>query len=232
MNAGQWRTEIPGELTKADALTKPRAANPTFVLQNQQRNIDSLRLASKTTFRFDDTIADFGVFGLARHVDHPIFQYLDFTARDYGGFVRSTDDRELSGFRNRLITGVNVQNGTIDINQYVNLPGAMKGPLASSNLWKSENLSVYGENSFFFLRNVAFVAGGQFLHAVRDQQDRFLSDGNQSGRRSWEIFTPKAGLLWDVDPAWQVFGNISRSAEVPTFDVNTFATPASSNVDA
>lgn len=232
VNAGQWRAEIPGELTKTDALTKPRAANPTFVLQNQQRNIDSLRLANKTTFRFDDTTVDFGVFGLARHVDHPIFQYLDFTARDYGGFVRSTDDRQLGGFRNRLITGVNVQNGTIDINQYVNLPGAMKGPLASSNLWKSENVSVYGEDSFFLLRNVAFVAGGQFLYAVRDQQDRFLSDGNQSGRRSWEIFTPKAGLLWDVDPAWQVFGNISRSAEVPTFDVNTFATPASSNVDA
>ena len=40
------------------------------------------------------------------------------------------------------------------------------------------------------------------------------------------------GVLWDVDPTWQVFGNISRSAEVPTFDANTFASPASSNVDA
>ena len=39
-------------------------------------------------------------------------------------------------------------------------------------------------------------------------------------------------MLWDVDPAWQVFANISRSAEVPSFDVNSFASPASSNVDA
>jgi iron complex outermembrane receptor protein len=232
LNAGRWRAQIPGELTKTAALTNPQAANPDFVLQNQQRNIDSVRIANKTTVRFDSTTVDFGIFALDRHVDHPIFQYLDFTAQDYGGFVRSTDDRYISGFRNRLITGVNVQNGTIDINQYVNLPGAIKGPLASSNLWKSENISAYGENSFFFLPNVAFVAGAQFMHAVRDQRDRFLSDGDQSGRRAWDILSPKVGMIWDVDPAWQVFGNISRSAEVPTFDVNTFAAPASSNVDA
>ena len=232
LNAGRWRAEIPGELTKSAALTNPRAANPEFVLQNQQRNIDSVRVANKTTLRFDSTTVDFGIFGLDRHVDHPIFQYLDFTARDYGGFARATDDRFIGGFRNRLITGVNIHNGTIDINQYVNLPGAVKGALASSNLWKSKNVSAYGENSFFFLPNVAFVAGGQFMHAVRDQQDRFLSNGDQSGHRTWDIFTPKVGMLWDVDPGWQVFGNISRSAEVPTFDVNTFAAPSSSNVDA
>ncbi|MET0222256.1 MAG: TonB-dependent receptor [Tardiphaga sp.] len=232
LNADRWRAEIPGEVTKTAALTTPRAANPGFVQLNEQRNIDSVRLANKTTLRFDDTTVDFGVFGLDRHVDHPIYQYLDFKALDYGTFVRATDDRLINGFRNRLVTGVNVQNGTIDINQYVNLPGAVKGALASSNLWRSENISAYGENSFFFLPNVAFVAGGQFLHAVRDQRDRFLFDGDQSGRRSWDLFSPKVGLLWDVDPAWQVFGNISRSAEVPTFDVNTFSSPASSDVDA
>ena len=33
-----------------------------------------------------------------------------------------------------------------------------------------------------------------------------------------DILSPKVGLLWDVDPAWQVFANISRSAEVPSFE--------------
>jgi len=232
VNADRWRAEIPGEVTKTAALADPKAANPGFVRLNEQRNIDSVRLANKTTLHFDYTTVDFGVFALDRHVDHPIFQYLDFTALDYGTFVRATDDRLINGFHNRLITGVNIQNGTIDINQYVNLPGAVKAALASSYLWNSENISAYGENSFFFLPNVAVVTGGQFLHAVRDQQDRFLSNGDQSGRRTWDLLSPKVGLLWDVDPAWQVFGNISRSAEVPTFDVNTFSSPATSNVDA
>ena len=55
MNAGRWRAQIPGEVTKTAALTIPQAVNPDFVLQNQQRNIDSVRLANKTTLRFDST---------------------------------------------------------------------------------------------------------------------------------------------------------------------------------
>src|SRR5690606_8027771 len=38
--------------------------------------------------------------------------------------------------------------------------------------------------------------------------------------------------LWAPDPAWQVFANVSRSAEIPTYDANSFATPASADLDA
>ncbi len=232
LNAGRWRSEIPGEVTKEAALTTPRAANPVWVQQDQQRNIDSVRVANKTTLRFDETTVDFGAFVLERHVMHPIYQWLDFHVHDYGGFARATDDRLIGGFRNRLITGVNIQNGTIDINQYWNVGAAVKGPLAASYLWKSQNVSAYADNSFYVLPNVALVAGAQFLHAVRDQQDRFLTNGDQSGRRAYNPFSPKIGVLWDVDPTWQVFGNISRSAEVPTYDVTTFASPASTDINA
>src|SRR5205085_8016232 len=83
-----------------------------------------------------------------------------------------------------------------------------------------QNVSAYAENSLFVLSSVAFVAGTQFLHAVRERQDRFLGDGDQSGGRTFDIWSPKVGLLWDVDPTWQVFGNVSRSAEVPSFGEN------------
>ena len=38
--------------------------------------------------------------------------------------------------------------------------------------------------------------------------------------------------MWDAQPDIQLFANISRSAEVPTFDANSFASPASSNLEA
>ncbi|PTQ79587.1 iron complex outermembrane receptor protein [Nitrosospira multiformis] len=232
VNANTWRQQLPGELTKSVALNAPRSADPEFVRQDQQRNIDSVRIANKTTLRFGPTTVDLGLFGVHRHVDHPIFRYLDYRVYDYGGFARATDDRSIRGFRNRLVTGVNVHNGTIDNDEFENLTGAVKGPLVGSTLDKSQNYSVYAENSFFFLPKVALVAGGQLLHAVRDRKDRFLSNGDQSGRRAYTFFSPKVGILWDVDPAWQVFANISRSVEVPTFDANTFVTPASSTVNA
>lgn len=232
VNANTWRQRLPGELTKTIALNTPRAADPEFVRQDQQRNIDSLRVANKTTLRFGPTTVDLGVFTHQRHVDHPIYRYLDYYVSDYGGFARAVDDRMIGGFRNRLIAGVNLQAGVIDYKEYVNPGNAVKGELLTSALQKSQNHSVYAENSFFVLPNLALIAGGQFLHAVRNQEDRFLSNGDQSGRRSYDVFNPKVGALWDVDPTWQVFANISRSAEAPTFDANTFNSPVSSNVNA
>lgn len=232
VNANSWRQRLPGELTKSVALNAPRSADPAFVEQDQQRNIDSMRVANKTTLRFDTTTVELGIFTHQRHVDHPIYRYLDYTVSDYGGFARATDDRIVGGFRNRLVAGVNILNGTTDYDEYANVGGATKGALLRSELQKAQNYSAYAENSFFVVPNVALVAGGQFLYAVRDQEDRFLSNGDQSGRRSYDIFSPKGGVVWDVDPTWQVFGNVSRSAEVPSFDTNTFATPATSNLNA
>ncbi len=232
LNANTWRGRIPGEVSKDSALNDPTAANPEWVRQDQQRNIDSVRLSNKTTIRFDQTTVELGLFGVHRHVMHPIYQWLDFTVDDYGGFVRAIDDRSFGDFRNRLIVGANLHNGTIDTEQFVNLTGAVKGPRAASMVDKSQNISAYAENSFFARPDLALVAGVQFLHAERDRRDRFLSNGDQSGSRTYDLWSPKIGVVWDVDPTWQVFGNISRSAEVPTYDANSFASPASSNLKA
>ncbi|MBR1215888.1 TonB-dependent receptor [Bradyrhizobium sp. JYMT SZCCT0180] len=216
VNANQVRQRIPGTVTKQSALTSPETAAPNNVLLDQQRNIDTVRLANKTTIRFEDTVVDFGVFGVDRHLMHPIFQWLDYRYKDYGGFARVTDDRNIGGFRNVLVAGVNVINGSIDNQQFANIAG-QKGALLSSSVDKSQNTSVYVQDSFYFLPNVAAVAGTQFLYATRDRRDRFLSDGNQSGRTEFNLWSPKAGLLWDIDPTWQAYANISRSAEVPSF---------------
>jgi len=232
LNVNRIRQRLPGEVTKEAALNSPRAADPEFERLDQQRNIDSLRIANKTTLRFGPTTLDFGFFGVHRHVMHPIYQWLDYHVHDYGGFVRATDDRTIGGFRNQLIAGINLHNGSIDTDQYINLAGAQKGALTASMYDTSKNLSAYVEDSFFIRPDVALVAGTQFQHAVREREDRFLSDGDQSGRRSYDNFSPKFGVLWDIAPDWQTFANVSRSAEVPTFDANTYAAPASSDLAA
>ena len=232
LNANTWRGRIPGEVSKDTALNNPTAANPEWVRQDQQRNIDSVRLSNKTTIRLDQTTVELGLFGVHRHVMHPIYQWLDFTVDDYGGFVRATKERTFGDFRNRLIVGANLHNGTIDTEQFVNLTGAVKSALAASMVDKSKNVSAYAENSFFARPDLALVAGVQFLHAERDRRDRFLSNGDQSGAKTYDLWSPKVGVVWDVAPSWQVFGNISRSAEVPTYDANSFASPASSNLKA
>ncbi|MGE0517224.1 MAG: TonB-dependent receptor family protein [Hyphomicrobiaceae bacterium] len=234
LNANHIRQRIPGSVTRDIALNSPTTAATSNVLLDQQRNIDSWRLANKTAFRLSpNTIVEAGIFTIDRHLMHPIFQWLDYQYDDYGGFSRLTDERVIDGFKNRLIAGLNLHNGVIDNQQFTNLPGAVKGALQSSSIDKSENLSAYVENSFFFLPDVALVTGTQFLYAVRERTDRYLSDpapSDDSGRKQFDVWSPKIGLLWDVRPDSQVFANISRSGEVPSFSENTFTSFITSSV--
>lgn len=219
VTAASTNQHIPGEVTKASALNTPRAANPVWVAQDQQRNVDSIRVSNKTSFSLGDTALEVGAFYNHRHVDHPIFQYLDFTVDDYGAFVRVVDDRSIGGMRNRLVAGANLHNGTIDTDQYVNT-AATKGAITASMVDKSRNLSFYAEDSLFVLPQLSLIAGVQYLDAVRDRRDRFLSNGDQSGKKDFSLWIPKFGVLWDVTPNAQLFANVSRSAEVPSYDAN------------
>lgn len=216
LNANEVRQRIPGSVDRTTALTSPTTAAPVNVANDWQRNIDTVRVANKTTIRLDDVKLEFGAFGVDRHLMHPIFQWLDYRYQDYGGFAKVTDDRVIGGFRNRFVAGVNVVNGTIDAQQFVNV-GGFKGAQTSSLRQTPENYSAFAENSFYFLPKVAFIAGTQYLFAVRDQHVNFSTNGDLNGRSSFSLWSPKTGLLWQVDPSWQVFGNVSRSAEVPSF---------------
>jgi iron complex outermembrane receptor protein len=223
LNANDIQQRIPGSVTRSVALSSPATAVKVNIDNDWQRNIESWRIANKTVVRLaPGTFLEVGGFVVDRHLMHPIFQWLDYRYDDYGGFARINDESVIGGFKNRLIAGVNLHNGEIDNKQYENLKGAVKGNLKSSSLDTSENLSAYVENSFYFLSSVALVTGTQFLHATRDRDDRLPSDGDQSGRTEFDIWSQKVGLLWEVDPTWQVFANISRSAEVPSFGENNF----------
>lgn len=224
ITAASTNQRIPGEMTRSDALNKPRDANGYWVYLDQQRNVDSIRVSNKTTLRLDNTVVEFVVYYNHRHVDHPIYQYLDYTVDDYGGFVRATDDRSLGSLRNRLIVGANLQNGTIDTNQYVNI-APTKGALTTSMVDKPKNLSFYAEDSLYVRPNLSLIVGVQYLHASRERRDRFLSDGDQSGKPSYDLWSPRFGILWDIRPDFQVFANISRSGEVPSYDANVITNP-------
>ncbi|MDX2308162.1 MAG: TonB-dependent receptor [Hyphomicrobium sp.] len=219
LNANSIDQRIPGSVTKEQALTDPTTAQGINVLNDWQRNVDSVRVANKTTFRIaPGSFVEFGGFYVDRHLMHPIFLWLDYQYEDYGGFARVTADTEVAGFRNRLVAGGNVHNGEVDSRLYGIGPGAARGPLFVRTIDSSENVSAYIENSFYVMPQIALVAGTQFLHAVRDRSN---VQGDASGESEFDLWSPKAGVLWDVTPTAQVFANVSRSAEVPSFGENT-----------
>jgi len=227
MNANRVRQNIPGAVTREAALDDPKGANGFNVLNDWERDIDTLRFANKTTFRLaETTTVDVGAFIVDRHLKHPIFQWLDYKYLDYGLFSRLVDEREVAGHANRFVAGVNLHNGDNDARQYRNLrglvPGGDKGDKTFDADQKSRNVSAYAENTFYVVPNVGLVAGLQYLYAKRSQDDHFLIDGDASGSKSFSLASPKFGVLWDIDPTWQAFANISRSVEVPSYGENNF----------
>ena len=225
LNFNRVRQQIPGEVTKDGALNSPKTAATANVTNDWQRNIDTSRVASKTTIRFGSATVDFGIYGIDRHLMHPIFEWLDYRYKDYGAFGRIVEDRSVAGHRNRFVAGFNVLNGTIDANQYVN-SGGNKGAPTKSLTQKPENYSAYAENSFYFAPRVALVTGLQYLYAVREQSVNFTTQGDLAGRAAFSLWSPKAGLLWEIDPAWQAFANVSRSGEAPSFGEGNGGAPA------
>jgi len=218
LNANSVEQRIPGSVTRESALNSPRTAAAINVVNDWQRNIDTLRLANKTMVRVGPgTTIELGAFYVDRHLMHPIFLWLDYEYDDYGGFARLYDESNIAGHKNRLIAGVNLHNGEVDSRQYGIGPGAAKGPLFVHSLDESKNLSLYAENSFYLTSQLAVVAGTQFLHAEREST-AYL--GTTSGSNSFDLWNPKIGLLYELTTSAQLFANISRSAEIPSFGEN------------
>jgi iron complex outermembrane receptor protein len=144
---------------------------------------------------------------------HPIFQWLDYQYNDYGAFARLSDESRIGGFANRLVIGANLHDGTIGTRQYVNNGGEKGAPTVNTDD-TARNFTAYAENHFYIVSGVALVAGTQFLHAERERDAHF---GAVSGETDFNLWSPKGGIVWDVDRRWQVFANVSRSAEVPSF---------------
>lgn len=235
LNANTVDQDIPGAVTRRAALHDPKTAAVNNVLNDNERNINTIRFANRTTMRFGETTtAEFGAFVVDRHLMHPIFQWLDYRYFDYGAFGRLTDQREIGGRANQLVVGLNLHNGTNDAKQYQNL-GGDKGLKTFDARQTSTNLSAYAENTHYVLPALGLVTGLQVLRATRKQEDRFFDDvlfnptdtnPDDSGRKSFTLASPKFGLLWNVDPTWQVFANLSRSVETPSFGENSFASQA------
>jgi iron complex outermembrane receptor protein len=225
LNANTIEQKLPGEVSRTAALTNPKAAEASRISQNWQRNIDSLRIANKTTLKFDPTTVEFGAFYTNRHLMHPIAVWLEDKHDDYGLFVRAIDERDIAGHHNKLTTGITVFNGTTDARLFDNPGNAVKGTLNKHTRQEANNTAIYAENAYSIIPDLALVTGFQYLDATRKEiglGGAWFPPALVSGH--YDSWSPKIGLVYDLKPHWQLFGNISRSSEVPSFGEGTAVT--------
>lgn len=218
------RQRLPGSVTRAAALTQPREAGAAQVVDDWQRNDDGARIANRTAFRHGGTLYELGAWYGHDHLDHPIYQYLDNRTDDFGTFARLTHQTTLAGRDNRLVAGLNWQANRIDARNFVNEAGR-KGAALSRTRDRARNLTLYAENAWQAEDRLTLIAGLQILHAQRRRHDLYNggAPADRNGSRSWDLYNPRIGLIWQAGTNWQLFGNLSRSAEPPTFGDLQFA---------
>src|SRR5690606_13839977 len=137
------RQEIPGSVTREQALDDPRKAAASNEENDWQRNIDGGRFANRTVFVSGDTTYELGGWFSQSHLRHPIYQYLDNDYTDYGVYGRVVNNTPLAGHDNRLTLGATWSAGTVDASNYVNA-GGQRGAKLSATDDRSDNITLYG----------------------------------------------------------------------------------------
>lgn len=211
------QSELPGNLTRAQLNDNPEQVNFFNQLQNYQRDFSLYRLANRTSYTFGNSRFDVSLFYTYKDLFHPIFQVLDIQSEDFGADFRFVTDAPLFGNRNIFTVGFTPVRGENEDNRLVNNAGIRDTRTGQSDQ-KAVNLDLYAENQHYITDRLALVTGAQFTHAKREFEDQFLSDGtDNSFDETYTAFSPKLGLRYEFTPDIQIFGNVSRSFEPPSF---------------
>ncbi|MEZ0231760.1 MAG: TonB-dependent receptor family protein [Methylophilaceae bacterium] len=211
-------SELPGNLTKAQLKDDPSQAILSATTGQQRRNIDVWRIANKTTILLDNGRLELGGYYSDKTLFHPIFQILDQDSQDYGLSVRLVQEGKLFGLRNEFITGYTPSYGETEETRWQNLQGS-RGVMRNKTKQVASNNVLYAENRLFVLPDLALVTGLQYTNSKRELNDKFITgtEGDESFNTRYVQTSPKIGLLYQYTSQIQVYGNVSRSYEPPSF---------------
>lgn len=213
--AGDIKQELPGALTLTQALNTPEMASASALAGDQARDLTVKRLTLQTRWRLDDsTVFEGAIWGWQKDLWHPIFQVVSTDSQTTGLFGRFDWTGQVGGMKADLFYGLSYRDGQVDGQRYVNI-GGTAGALTADSLQKATGLDVFAEGRLFVTDRLALVAGGSYGRATRDYVDRRNAANNDGITYDW--FSPRLGLLWESEDGGQVYANVTRSVEPPTY---------------
>ena len=231
----QTDSELPGELTKDQMEKNPQqpARNPLPFLKfldhvdsNWKRDYELFRIANRTTYTDGEQSLTLSTFWAWKNLDHPILFWIDQLSNDIGFDLRYDNKKNLFGHENEFTLGYSMVYGVVEDNRFLNVLGN-RGAQFSDTKQQSWNMDLYMQDKFSITEDVSIIAGMQFSYASRDlNEERQFNVSppfsgpnliNNSDRQDWWGYSPKLGVLWDIDPQTQAFFNVSRSFEPASF---------------
>jgi iron complex outermembrane receptor protein len=221
------KEELPGSLSRATFDSNSRAADPTNVTNRWGRDYDlhhiGLQFRSQLSANQRLEISPYMQY---RDIDHPIFEVISQISHDYGAEVRYENTANVGALDNRFTLGFQPAYESL-LNQQFQNNGGQHGALTKDQHDRATSVALYAEDMLSLTPRFSAVIGLRADRATRQTRDFFLSNGDQSDKRTYNPVSPKVGFIYSVGsgPA-QIFGNASRSYEPPLLlELNSLTVP-------
>ncbi|MDH3446857.1 MAG: TonB-dependent receptor [Gammaproteobacteria bacterium] len=140
-----------------------------------------------------------------------------------GGGLKYIVAGELAGRRNRLLAGIDYDRQDDDRSRFDNLQGVVGAQTFEQNELVT-SLGIYLQNEIRLTDEIEITAGLRYDDVEFDVSDRFLSDGDDSGKVNLDQVSPMIGISLSKDGNTTIYANISSAFETPT--TTEFANPS------
>jgi iron complex outermembrane recepter protein len=219
----------PGALTFAEYSTNPDSAAASNINRGADKDAQQHQLALGIR-HFDAAGNEFEatVFGVLRDLANPIaappFSGAPLTAGTYiaidrvvGGARGSLNHRLGKGERApRLIAGADLQRMRDDRENFVSDAGQRTATVLLDQREQVTELGPFAQVQWSPQEQLLLSAGARYDWIRFTVDDRFTSDGDDSGARTMAAASGNVGLSWTPNQRFVPYLNISTSFETPT----------------
>lgn len=222
IGGGLWQhdTQDPLGVRLATWQADPRASEAVATQFNTRKSIDHVQGGARYEQRFGDDRVEFAAWSGTREVT----QFLAFQSNGVVRFERDFSGLSLRWSRRSpladgvLTTSAGIETGLSSDERtgYDNNFGVV-GTLRRAETDRVRNLDPYAQLEWN--RGDWTLTGGLRHSRVAFQvQDRYLANGNDSGRVDYAETTPLASVLYRIDPTLNAYISLARGFETPTLN--------------
>ena len=222
----------PGGLTRAQVAADPRQAAPSAVAQDARKSVTQQQAGLTVDHRVDaDMRLSARIYGGRRDLDNalsvPLSAQQSVTSsggiveldRRYSGLGLQWSQRlKLGGAALEFVAGVELDTLTEDRRGYINAAG-VRGALKRDEKNNVSNRDWYAQLAWNIDPSWTATLGVRSSRVRFETDDRFIVPGNpnDSGSADYDATNPVAGLAWHASDTLNVYANLGRGFETPTF---------------
>ena len=206
----QADAEVPGAISLAQIAANPSQANPLNFAGDYARNLDITRIADKSAWVNGADRLETVIFYTYRTLDNPVTTYEFQRNNDLGVRAKYTHRYGL----NHWLAGVNSYYGNAGETRFQNIGGRPGAHILDRDL-SATTSELYAQIEQNLFGRFYGIAGAQGSYATRDIDQTFPNATQQN--KNYSGFSPQLGLRYDITREKQIFANLSRSFEAPTF---------------